>query len=142
VEYSDTLPPCKRLDFGTRIVIHLCAYCAYILVLQLFLLLDSGKVSIPGNKPYSLMHVHTHIYIMTYVTSQFLYKNLGLNNHCTGLCSYSLIQWWALAILSDHADKLLDANFFFGGGIFSIPVSMVKITLLNTVHATACDQFK
>lgn len=62
MEYSDTLPPCKKLDFGTRFVIHLCAYCAYILVLQLFLLLDSGKVLIPGNKPYSLMHVHTHLY--------------------------------------------------------------------------------
>jgi len=24
---------------------------------------------------------------MTYVTSQFPYKNLGMNNHCTGLCS-------------------------------------------------------
>lgn len=59
MEYSDTLPPCKRLDFGTSSVIHLCAY---IHVLQLFLLLDSGKVSIPGNKAYSVMHVHTHLY--------------------------------------------------------------------------------
>lgn len=62
MEYSDTLPPCKRLDSGTRFAIHLRAYCAYILVLQLFLLLDSDKVSIPGNKAYSLMYVHTHLY--------------------------------------------------------------------------------
>lgn len=124
MEYSDTLPPCERLDFGTSFVIHLCAYCAYIFVLQLFLLLDSGKVSIPVNKAYSLVHVHTHIII--YMTSQFLYKNLDMNNHCTRLCSYSLIQWWVFVILSNHADELLDV-FFWGGMVLGFSFSPLHI---------------
>jgi len=63
MEYSDTLPPYKQLDSGTRFVIQLCAYCAYILVLQLFLLLDSDKVSIPGNKGYLFSDACSHTFI-------------------------------------------------------------------------------
>lgn len=122
MEYADALPHCKRLDFGTRFMTHLCAYCAYIAMLQLFLLLDSGKVLTSQNKSHSLMHIPT--YIMNSVTSQFMYKNWGFKNHYTGLCSYSLIHWWTSVTLRYHADKPLDINFiiiiiiifFWGGG--------------------------